>query len=139
NNPRIEKDLEIALNLYRDRLRERFRDSSEDSKQALARLDLFSNGKKGQEILLGQVLEKKFPFCRHLALLTQAFLSDLGLREVRMQRGFAGGAHVWNEVNLGGQKRIIEITSAFHHGRDPLLKAKDNDRYQPETTPGKVE
>jgi len=89
---------------------------------------------------VGEFLKEKFPFCRHLAILTQAFLGDLGVEGLRMQRGKAmGGGHVWNEVVINGQKRIIEPTWAFYGNHNEVLAEPNSTLlYSPEMRPAQV-
>ncbi len=139
-DPNFERDLQLAMSIYNVLLRKEFRDPGEDAKGALRRLDAFIADKRDQKILVGEMLKRKFPFCRHLALLTQAFLADLGVRKVQMVRGsIIGGAHVWNEVEIGGQRRVIEITDAFYAGSHPLLPPDINMIYHHEPRAGRVQ
>ena len=137
-DPNFERDLQTAMDVYSQMLREQFRDPGENAKAALRRLEGFIADKGDQRILVGEFLKRKLPFCRHLALLTQAFLADMGIRNVQMVRGHViGGAHVWNEVTIGGQRRIIEITDAFYAGSPALLSPDVNMIYQTEARAGK--
>ncbi|MDL1871223.1 FHA domain-containing protein [Deltaproteobacteria bacterium PRO3] len=139
-DPNFERDLQLAMSIYNFMLRKEFRDPGEDAKGALRRLDAFIADKRDQKILVGEMLKRKFPFCRHLALLTQAFLADMGVRKVQMVRGsIIGGAHVWNEVEIGGQRRVIEITDAFYAGSHPLLPPDINIIYHHEPRAGRVQ
>jgi len=143
NHPEFERQLDRALRIFCRELRRNFRRPGESSQQALARLREFSEQRRGQPALVGEILQNGFPFCRHLALVTQAFLVDLGVRNVAMQRGrVPGGAHVWNEAEIGGQaRRIIEITSPFwsHGDNEAVLQTPGTEViYSPETRPGNV-
>jgi len=146
-SPTFEHDLGRALDYFVGRLREPYRVPGERSRAAQARLDAFARAHEGRPVLVGEVLRARLPFCRHLTLMTQAFLTDLGLRgeTVRMQRGSAGGpmggAHVWNEVMVGGARRIVEPTWAFY-GNSPstvLLPPGSDVIYERETRSGRVE
>lgn len=143
SRPDFERQLDRALRIFCQELRRSFRRPGESSEEALIRLREFSEQRRGQPVLVGEILQNGFPFCRHLVLVTQAFLVDLGARNVAMQRGrVPGGAHVWNETEIGGQaRRIIEITSPFWSDRndESVLKPSGTEAiYFPETRPGNV-
>jgi FHA domain-containing protein len=146
SSPTFERDLQTALTYFVGRLRAEFRNPGEGSREADARLAAFVRAHPGERVLVGEMLRQRFPFCRHLTLVTQAFLTDLGLRgeAVRMQRGSAmGGAHVWNEVIVGRTRRIVEPTWAFYSDRpgppEVLLPPGLEAIYTRETRGGRVE
>lgn len=100
SNPNFEKDIGMVLNLLNQHLRANFRNANESGEEAEKRFNEEFAGRRGEPVLLGEFLEKKILFCRHLTLLTQAFLADLGLEGVRMQRGDYSGDYQ-NETTPG--------------------------------------
>jgi hypothetical protein len=139
-SPTFERDLQRVLARFMVRLRAEFRRPGEPPEQADERLNAFSDQHRGEGLLVGDILRQQFPFCRHLALMTQAFLTDLGLQGVRMQRGrVPDGAHVWNEMVVGGRRRIIEATGAFYNDAQVLQPVGSEADYHPETRSGRVQ
>ncbi len=150
SDPQYEAQLHRVLQIFVRELRSAFRPAGERNGQAaMERLRVFVDANRGKPILVGDILRHGFPFCRHLALVTQAFLVDMGLtdrndgRRVVMQRGnVPGGAHVWNEVPIRGiLRRIIEITQPFWSANEnaPVLQPEGTEIiYNPETQPGMV-
>jgi pSer/pThr/pTyr-binding forkhead associated (FHA) protein/adenosine deaminase/ppGpp synthetase/RelA/SpoT-type nucleotidyltranferase/serine/threonine protein phosphatase PrpC len=147
-NPYFEHDLQTVLQIYGQALVQRYRTSPLSGTAAEQASHAFARQFDGKAVLLGDILRPRdaqgrpiqgFPVCRHLTLLTQAFLVDMGLREAAIQRGAAGGPHVWNEVMVGGRRRVIEPTW-FFYGNHPLLQNEQDSLryYMPELRPGVV-
>jgi hypothetical protein len=114
SHPQFEQHLNFAMNYYLARLRAEFRNPKDTGEVIERNSDAFADRYRGESVLVGEFMIQKFPVCRHLTPLTQGFLADLGVRNVRMQRGrLVNGAHVWNEVQINGQRRVIDITLAF--------------------------
>ncbi len=126
-NPNFKNDFTSVMKVYITMLRAEFKKPGVSSSTVMARLDAFSKSNSGEEVLLGKFFKPAdfdqyggFAVCRHIGMLTQGFLADMEVRNVRMQRGEVlskreSGGHLWNEV---GDKWIIEPTWAFHMETD---------------------